>query len=95
MGPDKVEKLCQRAQLAIEKLAHHLAEPGIVLREASRKNGVPAFGQHFFEQGDLSPLPAAINPFHGDENSARLHELKASLTADSRRCNAAHARMPF
>lgn len=61
------------AEIAIEELADHFAEPGIVLGKAGGINGVAAGDECFFEQGDLSALAAAVNTFDGDEFSGREH----------------------
>jgi pyridoxal phosphate enzyme (YggS family) len=83
----------QRSQIAIEEAAHHGAEPRLVLREAGGIDGVTAEFQRLGEQIDLSAFAAAVDPFDGDQFSARWHESQASLTGEARRCKAAHARI--
>src|SRR5258708_17798288 len=61
----------ERAQLAIEKLADHFAEPGIVLRKSSRVNAMTAFasGDSAVQHIHLSAFPAAIDTFDGNESA--------------------------
>ncbi len=59
----------ERAEIAIQKLADHLAKPGIVLREAGGIDGVAAFtsGDDSVKQIHLRALAAAIDAFDGNE----------------------------
>ena len=63
----------ERAQFAIEKLAHHFAEPGIVLRKASGVDTVPTLtgGNDSVQQIHLRALTAAIDAFDGTEPAER------------------------
>jgi hypothetical protein len=63
----------QRAEIAVQELADHFAEPGIVLRETGGKNGVAGRDQGFFKQFDLRAFAAAVNALDGDEFSRRSH----------------------
>jgi hypothetical protein len=93
----------ERAEIAVEELADEFAESGTILREASGKDGVTAIGERAGEEFNLRAFAAAIDAFNGDEFSGAGHYamsrggaefmLKFSLTAESRRCNAAHARI--
>lgn len=55
------------AVVAIQEFADHTAEPGIVLREASRIDGVCFRGKGMFENLSLSVFAAAIDTLDGDE----------------------------
>lgn len=61
------------AEIAVEKLADHFAEPGIVLREARGIDGVAGGDESFFEQFELSAFAAAVNALDGDEFSRGGH----------------------
>lgn len=61
------------AEIAVEKLADHFAEPGIVLGKACGINDEAARDESFFEQIDLSALAAAVDAFEGDEFSRGSH----------------------
>lgn len=63
----------ERAEIAVEELADHLAEPGIVLGEAGGINDVAAGNKRFFKEIDLRALAATINSFDGDEFSRVRH----------------------
>ena len=63
----------ERAKIAVEELADHFAEPGIVLGETGRIDGMAAGGQGFLEQIDLRALAAAVDAFDGDEFSRWSH----------------------
>lgn len=63
----------KRAEFAVEELADHFAEPGIVLREAGRVDGVAAGGERFFKEFDLRALAASVDAFDGDECAASCH----------------------
>ena len=55
------------AEFAIEKLADHFAEPGIVLRESSGVDAAPASLEYLCEQVELGALAAAVDAFDGDQ----------------------------
>jgi len=86
----------QRAKFTVQKLADHLAEPGIVLRKAGRINGVALRAQGVSQEFDLRALAAAIDSLDGDEFSASWHSgvtayleaVEASLTGERPRRNA-------
>ncbi len=63
----------QRTKIAIEELADHFAEPGIVLGEAGRIDGMAIGDQGFFQQLYLCALAAAVDALDGDEFSWRCH----------------------
>ena len=73
----------ERAEIAVEELPDHFAEPGIVFGEASRINDVAAGDQCFLEQIDLRALAAAIDSFDGDEFSGVSHIGSQSNRRDS------------
>jgi PLP dependent protein len=83
----------KRTEFAIEELANHPAEPRIVLRESGGINGIAAQPERLGQQLDLRALAAAVDPFDGDEFSARGHEWKASLTGDARHCKETRVRI--
>lgn len=60
-------------EVAIEELADHFAEPGVVLRKADGIHGVALSDERFFEKAGLGAFAAAIDSFEGDEFSARRH----------------------
>ena len=61
------------AKIAVEELADHFAEPGIVLGETGGINGMAAGVEGFFEQLDLGAFAAAVDSFDGDEFSWCCH----------------------
>jgi len=63
----------ERAQVAIQKLAHHFAEPGVVLGKTGGVDTVPAFagGNDPLQQIHLRTFAAAIDSFDGDELAER------------------------
>ena len=89
------------AELAVQKLPDHFAEPGNVLRKARRMDGMALRAQRGSQKFDLRALTAAIDSFDGYEFSANRHDVvtvypeapDASLTGESPRCNAARARL--
>lgn len=84
MGVDGFEG----AEITVEKLSDHFAEPGIVLGEAGGMHGVAFCGESFCEQSNLSAFAAAVDTFDGDEFSVCRHVLWVSLTAEAQGCNA-------
>jgi len=63
----------ERAEVAIEELADHFAEPGIILREAGGIDGVAASLEGKRQEFDLRALATAIDAFDGDEFSWNGH----------------------
>jgi hypothetical protein len=63
----------ERAEIAIQELADHLTEPGIVLRKAGGIDGVAASLEGKRQEFDLRALAAAVNAFDGDEFSRSGH----------------------
>ena len=63
----------ERAEIAVQKLPDHFAEPGIVLGETSGINDVAAGDESFFEKIDLGALAAAVDAFDGNEFSTWRH----------------------
>jgi hypothetical protein len=63
----------ERAKLAIQKLAHHFAEPGVVLGKSGGIDTVPAFagGNDSVQQIHLRAFAAAIDSFDGNEPAER------------------------
>ncbi len=63
----------ERTEFAVEKLADHFPEPGIVLWKACGVDAVPAFagGDSAVQQIHLSAFPAAIDTFDGNESAER------------------------
>ncbi len=59
----------ERAKIAVEELADHFAEPGVVLRESGGIDGMAAGGESFFEQVHLGAFAAAVDSFNGDKFS--------------------------
>ena len=59
----------ERAEIAVQELADHLAEPGIVLGKTGGIDGVAAFtsGDDSVKQIHLRALAAAIDAFDGNE----------------------------
>ena len=70
----------ERAEVAVEKLADHLAEPGVVLWKAGGKDGVATRFEAERQEFDLRALATAIDTLDGDEFSGSGHFLNA--TAD-------------
>jgi hypothetical protein len=64
------------AEIAVEELADHFAEPGIVLRETGGIDGMAGCGQGLFEEIDLGAFAAAVDALDGDEFSWRSHVRK-------------------
>ena len=58
----------ERTEFAIQKLADHFAEPGIVLRKASGVDTVAALtgGNESVQQIHLRAFAAAVDSFNGD-----------------------------
>jgi hypothetical protein len=54
-------------------LADHFSEPGIVLGESSRINGIAIGVQGFFQKLDLGALAAAVDALDGYEFSRWRH----------------------
>ena len=63
----------ERAKIAVEELADHFAEPGIVLGETCGIDGMAIGDQGFFEQVDLCALAAAVDALDGYEFSRWRH----------------------
>ncbi len=63
----------ERAEVAVEKLADHLAEPGVVLWKAGGKDGVATRFEAERQEFDLRALATAIDAFDGDEFSGSGH----------------------
>jgi len=61
------------AEIAVEELADHFSEPGIVLGEAGGIDVTALCAESFFEQPDLCALSAAVDAFDSDEFSAMRH----------------------
>jgi pyridoxal phosphate enzyme (YggS family) len=55
------------AKIPIQKLADHLAKPGVVFRKARRIDEVTSGCQCFLEQLELGAFAAAVDAFDGDE----------------------------
>jgi len=99
MGVDAFE----RAEISVQKLADHLAEPGIVLRETRGIDGMAAGFKSEGQEFDLRTLAAAVDAFDGDEFSGSGHLWSArerhgqrssvSLAGETPRRNAARARI--
>lgn len=83
------------AEITIQELADHLSEPRVVFREAGRIDQLTPGDQRFPKQVELGALSAAVDAFDGDEFAGRGLHAEASLTADVRCRNAAHATMPI
>jgi len=64
-----------RAEVAIQKLADHLAEPGVVLREAGRQDLEATGFESLRQKADLGLFAAPVDAFNGDELSASVHYL--------------------
>src|SRR6266478_3813383 len=62
----------ERAERAVEELADHSAEPGIVLRKAGGVNAIAAGHKHTREQIELRALAAAVDAFDGDQPTPEL-----------------------
>ena len=63
----------ERAKIAVEELADHFAEPGIVLGETGRINGIAVSVQGFLQKLDLGAFAAAVDALDGDEFSGLRH----------------------
>jgi hypothetical protein len=61
------------AKIAVEELADHFAEPGIVLGETGRINGIAVSVQGFLQKLDLGAFAAAVDALDGDEFSGLRH----------------------
>src|SRR5579864_7028334 len=70
-GEMRVDTL-ERAQLTVQKLPHHFAEPRVVLREGCRIDRSAAGTEDFGQQFQLRALAAAIDSFDGDQPPASL-----------------------
>ena len=68
MGIDGIEG----AEVAVEELTDHFAEPGVVLGKARRVDGDTAGVQCVGEKIELGSLAAAVDAFDGDEPAERL-----------------------
>jgi hypothetical protein len=55
----------KRTELPVEKLPDHLAEPGIVLREAGGKDGMAESPELGCQELDLRAFATAIDAFNG------------------------------
>src|SRR5215467_1369278 len=62
------------AEIAVQELADHLAEPGIVLRESGREHAVPSGLESLRKKANLGLFAAAVYAFDGDQLSASGHE---------------------
>jgi len=56
----------ERAELAVQKLSDHFAEPGIVLREAGGKDCVATRFERERQEFNLRALATAVDAFDGD-----------------------------
>ena len=65
-GEVRVDRI-ERAKVAVEKLADHFAEPGVVVRETRRVDLHATRAQSFLEQVELGALAAAVDAFDSDE----------------------------
>ena len=63
----------ERTEFAIQKLADHFAEPGVVLRKAGGKDGVAARLEGKCQEFDLGALATSIDAFDGNEFSGNGH----------------------
>jgi len=63
----------ESAKIAVQELADHFSEPGIVLGETGRIDGMAIGLQGFFEQLDLGTLAAAVDALDGNEFSRWSH----------------------
>ena len=75
----------ERAEITVQELADHFAEPGIILREARGIDRVAASLESEREELDLGAFAAAINAFDGDEFSGRGHFFYDDRGTDSGR----------
>ena len=57
----------ERAEFAVEKLADHFAEPGVVLRESGGVDADAGIVERGRQQIELRALAAAVDAFDGDE----------------------------
>src|SRR5437667_12851464 len=62
------------AELAVQKLPDHFAEPGNVLRKARRMDGMALRAQRGSQEFGLAAVTAAVDSFEGDEFSANRDE---------------------
>ena len=70
----------ERAEIAVEELADHFPEPGVVLRKTGGVDGVATRLEAERQEFDLRALATAIDALDGDEFSGNGHFLNA--TAD-------------
>src|SRR5208282_817162 len=63
----------ERAEVAVQELADHFAEPGIVLRESGGRNRMAIGVQGFFQKIDLSAFAAAVDALDSDKFSRWRH----------------------
>src|SRR5580692_7354145 len=63
----------ERAELSVQKLADHFAEPGVVLREAGGKDGVAARFEGQRQEFNLRTLATAVDAFDSDQFSRKGH----------------------
>ena len=66
-------KTFKRAEIAVEELTDHSAEPGVVLWKAGGKDGVAVRLQAERQEFDLRALATAVDAFDGDEFSRNGH----------------------
>src|SRR4030095_3481455 len=79
----------QRAEIAIEKLTHHLPEPRFILGKSRRQHTIPLRIKFPRKETHLRSFTAAVNAFDGDQLSPSGHEIVlcsiASVTGDDER----------
>jgi hypothetical protein len=63
----------ESAKIAVQELADHFAEPGIILGESGGINGMAIGDQSFLQQFDLGALAAAVDALDGYEFSRWRH----------------------
>lgn len=63
----------ERTEMAVEELADHFSEPGVVVRETSWEYRVARGNEGLGQVLDLGAFAAAVDSFDGDEFSGRRH----------------------
>src|SRR5258705_6804909 len=67
----------KRAEISVQELSDHFAEPRAILRKSGREHPVPSRLQFVRQQAHLRLLATAVYSFDGDEFAAMCHQCSA------------------
>src|SRR6266403_2193125 len=67
----------KRAEISVQELSDHFAEPRAILREPGGKHLMPSRLEFVRQQAHLRLLAAAVYSFDGDEFAAMCHQYSA------------------